>query len=100
MYFDKNYISNLIQNNDLKFIASFLNLTGDKNRLFCPICQPDGFDGGHKTPDLALYINRWKCFKCGKSGDAITLTMAAKHCSFQEAILWLSNKSTLIPGAA
>ena len=50
-------------------IATRIGLSGDRSRFYCPSCQADG----GKTPDLAVYDNGFKCFKCGKTGDVIDL---------------------------
>ena len=49
--------------------AERLGLHGDRTRFFCPSCQRDG----GKSPDLVVYDNGFKCFKCGQAGDVIDL---------------------------
>jgi len=53
--------------------AERLGLHGDRTRFFCPSCQRDG----GRTPDLVVYDNGFKCFKCGANGDVIDLFVLA-----------------------
>jgi DNA primase len=49
------------------------------------------FDGHDKrTPSLCFVTgkNRWKCFGCGKGGDAIALVMEVIDCDFRSALDW------------
>jgi DNA primase len=50
-------------------VAERLGLHGDRTRFYCPSCQRDG----GKSPDLVVYDNGFKCFKCGQAGDVIDL---------------------------
>ena len=50
-------------------VAERMGLHGDRTRFYCPSCQRDG----GKTPDLVVYDNGFKCFKCGQTGDVIDL---------------------------
>jgi DNA primase len=43
------------------------------------------FHDDRKTPSLGVAGNRWKCFGCGRSGDAIDWMRERKGLSFQEA---------------
>jgi DNA primase len=43
------------------------------------------FHADAKTPSLGVANNRWKCFGCGRSGDAIDWLRERKGLSFQEA---------------
>ena len=56
---------------DCEVVALALGLRSDRRRrFFCPFCQPDGGrDGDFSTPARG----GWRCFKCGASGDALTL---------------------------
>ncbi len=47
-----------------------------------------------KTPSLHIWRrqNTYKCFGCGKSGDAITFLMEHERLTFVEAVEWLANK--------
>ena len=53
-------------------VAVEFGLEGRGGRYFCPTCQPLG-SASHRTPDLSVFDNnrRFKCFKCGISGDVI-----------------------------
>ena len=48
--------------------------------------------GGHdkKTPSLCFVPskNNWKCFGCGKGGDAISLAMGILACDFRTGLDW------------
>jgi DNA primase len=48
-------------------------------KWYCPF-HPDG-----KTPSLGVANNRWKCFGCGRSGDAIDWLREREGLSFREA---------------
>lgn len=50
-------------------VAERLALHGDRTRFYCPSCQRDG----GKSPDLVVYDNGFKCFKCGQAGDVVDL---------------------------
>lgn len=71
-------------------IATRIGLSGDRSRFYCPSCQADG----GKTPDLAVYDNGFKCFKCGKTGDVIDL-LVLSGMSKAEAIRASGNGSWL-----
>ncbi|MCL7454085.1 MAG: CHC2 zinc finger domain-containing protein [Anaerolineae bacterium] len=43
------------------------------------------FHDDRKTPSLGVAGNRWKCFGCGRSGDAIDWVREREGLSFQEA---------------
>ena len=43
------------------------------------------FHADGKTPSLGVAGNRWKCFGCGRSGDAIDWLREREGLSFQEA---------------
>jgi len=43
------------------------------------------FHDDRKTPSLGVAGNRWKCFGCGRSGDAIDWLRERKGLSFREA---------------
>jgi DNA primase len=43
------------------------------------------FHDDRKTPSLGVASNRWKCFGCGRSGDAIDWLRERKGLSFREA---------------
>jgi DNA primase len=43
------------------------------------------FHDDRKTPSLGVAGNRWKCFGCGRSGDAIDWVREREGLGFQEA---------------
>ena len=53
--------------------AKVIGLQGQGGRFFCPGCQKNG----GKTPDLQMYDQGFKCFKCGEGGDVIDLFVLA-----------------------
>ncbi len=63
-------------------VAARIGLTGRGKRFFCPSCQP----AGGKTPDLDVFDDGFKCFKCGKVGDIIDLAVMAGGMSKADAI--------------
>ena len=66
-------------------IAASLGLPGRGRRFFCPECQP----AGGKTPDLEVFDNGFKCYKCGRKGDVIDLVVLADGISKAAAIKYL-----------
>lgn len=56
-------------------------------------CCPFHADG--KTPSLGVANNRWKCFGCGRSGDAIDWLREREGLTFQEACERLGSVSFL-----
>ena len=66
-------------------VAARIGMTGRGKRFFCPSCQP----AGGKTPDLDVFDEGFKCYKCGKSGDAIDLAVLAGGMSKAEAIVFI-----------
>lgn len=55
--------------------------------------------GGHdkKTPSLSFVPNKniWKCFGCGKGGDAISLVREVLGCDFRAALDWFADKCSV-----
>jgi DNA primase len=55
--------------------------------------------GGHdkRTPSLSLMPSRnsWKCYGCGKSGDALQLVMEVLGCDFRESLDWFAREYTV-----
>lgn len=47
-----------------------------------------------KTPSFSVSPSKgiYKCFGCGKSGDAVTFLMDHEHYTYPEALRWLANK--------
>lgn len=80
---------------DCSALASTLGLRrGKDGRWFCPGCQ----SSGGKTPDLSTprkRPDRWKCFKCNESGDALALVALAQGRTlprdFVEVAHWLAD---------
>jgi hypothetical protein len=52
--------------------------------------------GGHdtRTPSLSFVPakNIWKCFGCGRKGDAIELVMSVRECDFKAALAWFATE--------
>jgi len=70
-------------------IAVAFGLRGKGKRFFCPTCQPDG----GKSPDLAVFDQGFKCYKCGLTGDVIDLIVLAGAMSKAGAIAYLETQS-------
>lgn len=54
---------------NLRAVAAELGIMQSGGRWFCPTCQP----AGGKSPDLAIFDQFFKCYKCGKGGDIFAL---------------------------
>lgn len=67
-------------------ISHFTGITKLKCNIPCPFHKD-------KTPSLKVYpeSNRFVCFGCQVRGSPIDFVMKHKDCSFQEAVLYLSN---------
>lgn len=74
-------ITEVVQN-FLKLKKHGVNLTGN-----CPFHQ-------EKTPSFTVSKEKqiFKCFGCGRSGDAITFLIDHEKISYLDAIKWLANK--------
>lgn len=51
--------------------------------------------GGHDTAPSLCFVpakNIWKCFGCGKKGDAIALVTEVLECDFKEALRWFARE--------
>jgi len=70
-------------------IARDLSLPGRGKRFFCPECQANG----GKTPDLSVFDQGFKCYKCGASGDVIDLVVLAGRMSKAEAMAYLERRT-------
>lgn len=70
-------------------VAVRIGIPGRGKRFFCPECQP----AGGKTPDLDVFDEGFKCYKCGKTGDVIDLAVMAGGMTKAEAIEYLENIS-------
>jgi DNA primase len=66
-------------------IAARLGIVGRGKRFFCFACQT----AGGKTPDLDVFDQGFKCYKCGKTGDIIDLAVMAGGMSRADAIAYL-----------
>lgn len=66
-------------------VADRVGLAGRGRRFFCPSCQPSG----GKSPDLDVDDQGFRCYKCGKSGDAIDLAVLAGGMSKADAIAFI-----------
>jgi len=80
-------IARIKASNPIAQVARRLNLVQSGQRYFCPSCQAAG-PSQHKSPDLALHQDGFKCWKCGEGGDGIALVRLALACSFLEALTW------------
>lgn len=69
-------------------VAAELGLRQRGKRFFCPACQSDR----GKTPDLSVFDQGFKCFKCGMTGDLIDLIVLAGNMSKADAILYLERR--------
>lgn len=49
-------------------------------KMRCPFHGPD------KTPSASVSQYGFRCFTCGKSGDAISLIREEEECSFADAV--------------
>jgi DNA primase len=68
-----------------ELVASGKNMVG-----LCP------FDGGNKpTFTVSPEKQIWKCFKCGKGGNAVGLVEVAEKLSFPSAIRFLAKRLDL-----
>lgn len=50
---------------------------------------------GHDTDPSLCFVpskNIWKCFGCGRKGDAITLVREVMRCDFKEALNWFARE--------
>lgn len=68
-------------------LATALALQRQGIRYFCPFCQTDGRP--HRTADFSVEAG-FKCHKCGWHGDAFDLVRQHRHCSFGEAVAFIS----------
>lgn len=59
---------------------------GDSWKGLCPFHK-------EKTPSLVVHASYWKCFGCGKGGDAIGFVMKMDGASFHEALKLLSDRT-------
>ncbi|MDQ7054994.1 MAG: CHC2 zinc finger domain-containing protein [Persephonella sp.] len=70
-------------------ISDYINLekTGSNYRALCPFHT-------EKTPSFMVspQKNIFKCFGCGKSGNAVTFLMEYEGISFGEAVIKLAEK--------
>lgn len=67
-------------------IAMRLGIRVDRGKALCP------FHDDH-SPSLRFKYNRYKCFACGQSGDAIRLAQHVLSASFVDAVGWICNGS-------
>ena len=65
-----------------------LEVSGRKARCYNAAAHKSGTD---ETPALVFFpdTNRFKCFACGVSGDAIDLVQAVRQVAFREAVEFL-----------
>lgn len=67
-------------------VANLLGIINFNKNINCPFHED-------KSPSLKIYTknNRFVCFGCGARGSPVDFVMKNKNCSFQEAVLYLSN---------
>ena len=70
---------------DLRQVFEVLGIKRNGPRYFCPSCQSKG----GTSPSLSIKGDRFKCFKCGQSGDVIDLVQFVTGKEFVEARTWL-----------
>jgi DNA primase len=61
-----------------RFVVDAFGPAGRNRRWPCPIHHGDG-------PNFAVNDNRWRCWKCGESGDIFDLIMKLDGCTLIEA---------------
>lgn len=79
----------------IEAIANKLGLHPVRHKMLCVFHK-------EKTPSLSFNVreNRFHCFGCGASGDAITLVMRVCNLSYPDAVEWIARQfSIYIPGA-
>ena len=73
-------------------VSAFIPLTrkGSKFTACCPFHD-------EKTPSFIVTPNKemYKCFGCGKGGNAITFLQESQGMTFREAVQWLADKAGL-----
>jgi len=70
-------------------VAERLGLRVTRHKSLCP------FHDDHH-PSLTFKKNKYKCWSCGASGDAISLVEKMLGKGFREACLWLANENNVI----
>lgn len=70
-----------------------------RNQILCPAHMERMGKANTRYGNCLIYpeSRNYKCHSCGAGGDVISLTMAARHCDFPEAMAFLAE--TLCPGA-
>jgi DNA primase len=81
----RDHISRLKAAVSCQDVAARVGMNGRGKRFFCPSCQP----AGGKSPDLDVDDQGFRCYKCGKSGDAIDLAILAGGLSKTDAIAFI-----------
>lgn len=69
-----------------KVIEHLMSSQNFRRNLVCPFHKD-------KTPSLKVYskTNSFYCFGCGAGGSAVNFVMLYQHCSFKEAVNFISN---------
>lgn len=86
----KIFIDELLHKVDIELIVSScveLVPNGAQLRGICPFCQSN-------KPMFTLSVNKqiYKCFKCGRGGNAIKFIVDIEKKTFPEAIYFLATK--------
>ena len=70
-------------------VAERLGMQVTRHKCLCP------FHDDHH-PSLTFKKNKYRCWSCGASGDAISLVEKVLGKGFREACLWLANENNVI----
>lgn len=85
----KSDIDHLKQNASILDVASSMGISVQKNGSIYKGCCPLH---NEKTPSFVIYpnSNRFVCFGCGETGNAIDLVLKIKRCTFIEAVKYVA----------
>lgn len=78
----------------MKEVVSALGITLRGNKAMCF----DGHDSASPSFTISKARNTWRCFGCGKHGDAIALVQNIHGLGFIEACKWLCSHFGIISG--
>jgi DNA primase len=74
---------------DLRQLAPELGVRGKGAGWLCPFHED-------REPSLGITARGFKCFACGATGDAFTLTQRLRGQSFREALEWLAQRAGVL----
>jgi len=90
----KDFIADVVSKTDLTDLASrYTELVPGKGSNMVGLCPFNC--GTNSTFVVSPDKNIWKCFKCGKGGNAISLVMDIDKLSFPEAVRFLAKRLDL-----